>query len=72
MCLAMPMKVKKISGDSAEVEAGKFRRTVNIRMCPKIKAGDYIIVHAGFAIEVVDPVKARETIKLLKEYSLKR
>jgi hydrogenase expression/formation protein HypC len=67
MCLAIPMRVKEIKGDFAEVETGRLKRTVNIQMLPHIRAGDYVIVHAGFAIQKVDPQKAKETLKLIHE-----
>ena len=61
------MKIKKINANFAEVETGGLRRTVNIQMLPKIKVHDYVIVHAGFAIEKVDPKKAEETLRLIDE-----
>jgi len=67
MCLAIPMKIKKISGEFAEVESGKFTRKVNIQMLSGIKPGDYVLVHAGFAIEKVDAEKARETLRFIDE-----
>lgn len=67
MCLGIPMKVKKINGDFAEVESGRLLRTINIQMMPQIKIGDYVIVHAGFAIEKVNPRKAKETLRLINE-----
>ena len=67
MCLGIPMKVKKIKGDFAEVESGRLIRTINIQMLSNIKVGDYVIVHAGFAIQKVDPEKAKETLRLIDE-----
>ena len=61
------MRVKKIKGDFAEVESGRLTRTVNIQMLSRIKVGDYVIVHAGFAIQKVDPEKAKETLRLIDE-----
>lgn len=61
------MKVKSINGDFAQVESGQLTRTVNIQMLPKVKAGDYVIVHVGFAIEKVDCQKAEQTLKLIYE-----
>jgi hydrogenase expression/formation protein HypC len=61
------MKIKKIKGEFAEVEAGRLTRTINIAMLSKVCAGDYVIVHAGFALQIVDPVKAKETLALLDE-----
>ncbi len=70
MCLAIPMKVKKIKGDFAEVESGRLSRTINIQMLPHIKLGDYVIVHAGFAIQKLDSEKAKETLRLIDETPL--
>ena len=67
MCLGIPMKIKKIEGEFARVEAGTLLRTVNIQMLSGLKEGDYVIVHAGFAIEKVDPARARETLKIIDE-----
>ncbi len=67
MCLGIPMKVKKIKGDFAEVESGQLNRTINIQMLLHIKVGDYVIVHAGFAIQKVDSEKAKETLRLIDE-----
>lgn len=66
MCLAIPMKIKSINGELAQVETGKLVRTVNIQMLSKVKAGDYVLVHAGFAIEKVNPQKAKETLKFIE------
>ncbi len=65
MCLAIPMRIKKIKGEFAEVEAGRLTRTVNIQMLLSAKVGDYVIVHAGFALQRVDPDEAKETLKLI-------
>jgi len=67
MCLGIPMKIKILKGEFAQVESGSLIRTVNIQMLPQIKVGDYVIVHAGFAIQRVDPEKAEETLRLIDE-----
>ncbi|MFH1339234.1 MAG: HypC/HybG/HupF family hydrogenase formation chaperone [Candidatus Omnitrophota bacterium] len=69
MCLGIPMKVIKIKGQLGWVQAGGLVRQVNIQMVPKVKIGDYVIVHAGFAIEILDPKAAQETLSLLREIS---
>jgi len=61
------MKIKSIAGEFADVETGQLSRKVNVEMLPKAKAGDYVIVHAGFAIEKVDPKRAKETLRLIDE-----
>lgn len=67
MCLAIPMRIRKIKADFAEAESGRLIRTVNIQMLPRVKAGDYVIVHAGFAIQKLDPKKAEETLRIIDE-----
>jgi hydrogenase expression/formation protein HypC len=61
------MKIKRINDEFAEVEAGRLKHTVNIQMLPSVKTGDYVLVHAGFAIQIVDPTGAKETLKLIDE-----
>ncbi len=67
MCLAIPMKVLKINGDRATVSSGGIQRTIGINFLKGPKIGDYVIVHAGFAIEKLDTVIAEETLKILEE-----
>ncbi len=67
MCLAVPAKVVKIAGKSAEVEIGKISKRINIELIDKIKTGDYVIVHAGFAIQKIDEKEAEITLSILKE-----
>jgi hydrogenase expression/formation protein HypC len=61
------MKVKKIKGDFAKVESARLIHTINIQMLTNVKIGDYVIVHAGFAIQKVDPERAKQTLKLIDE-----
>ncbi|MFA5063310.1 MAG: HypC/HybG/HupF family hydrogenase formation chaperone [Candidatus Omnitrophota bacterium] len=67
MCLGIPMKIRKINGDFAEVESGRLLRNASIQMLPGLKVGDYVLVHAGFAIQKVNPERARETLKIANE-----
>ncbi|MFH0855628.1 MAG: HypC/HybG/HupF family hydrogenase formation chaperone [Candidatus Omnitrophota bacterium] len=67
MCLGIPMKIKRISGDFAEVESGRLLRRANIQMLPGLRIGDYVLVHAGFAIQKVSPKRARETLRIADE-----
>jgi hydrogenase expression/formation protein HypC len=61
------MKVRKINADFAEVESGRLLRNINIQMLSGLKIGDYVLVHAGFAIQKIDPKKAKETLRLIDE-----
>lgn len=66
MCLAIPMKVAEVTGDTCVAEAGGLRRTANIAFLKNVKKGDYILIHAGFAIEKVKPGEAQKTLRVLK------
>ena len=67
MCLAIPMRILKIEGDRAIVSAGKVERKIGINFLSSPRIGDYVMVHAGFAIEKLDPKKAEETLRMLEE-----
>ena len=67
MCLAIPMKIKKVECEFAQAETGGLTRIINIQLLPQITVGEYVIVHAGFAIEKLDPKKAKETLRLTDE-----
>ena len=67
MCLGIPMKIKKIEGDFAIAWSGRLNRRISIQMLSGLKLGDYVIVHAGFAIQKLDPRAAEETLKLINE-----
>ena len=60
------MKVLSLEKEFAIVELSGVKRRVNIQMLPNIKVGDYIIVHAGFAIQKLDEKEALETLKIFK------
>jgi len=67
MCLAIPAKVVEISGDTAKVDFGAGTiRDVNVSLV-EAKIGEYIIVHAGYAIEVLDQKAAEETLAMWNE-----
>jgi hydrogenase expression/formation protein HypC len=63
----MPAKVLSVNGDEAEVDFGGAVRKTNISMVDA-KVGEYVIIHAGFAIQKVDEEEARETLKLWDEF----
>jgi hydrogenase expression/formation protein HypC len=67
MCLAVPVKVVSIDGNEAEVEIGGVKRRVSIMLTPEAKAGDYVLLHTGYAINVIDEAEAQETLKILEE-----
>lgn len=67
MCLGIPMKIESITGEFAQVQTGSLRRQVNIQMLRGVRIGDYVIVHAGFAIQRIDPKEAKETLRIINE-----
>jgi len=67
MCLGIPMKIVKISGDEAIVDAGGLTRTANLSFMKSARIGDYVLVHAGFAIEKIKEKEARETLEILRK-----
>ena len=67
MCLAVPMKITEIlDGGMAHVTAMGAERDIAIDLTPQAAVGDYVLVHAGFAIEVVDEQYAQETLDLIQ------
>jgi len=67
MCLAIPAKVTEINGDIAKVDFGQgIARDVNI-MLVDVQVGEYVLVHAGYAIQVIDQKAAEETLQLWDE-----
>lgn len=67
MCLAVPMQVVKRLDDLAVVELGGVEREISLMLQPEAREGDYVLVHAGYAIGIVDEAEARETLALLRE-----
>lgn len=67
MCLAVPVQIVAIEGTEAEVDIGGVRRRINIMLTPEAKVGDYVLLHTGYAINVVDEAEAQETLKILEE-----
>jgi len=67
MCLAIPMKIIKIEDDRAVVSAGSIERRIAINFLKNPAIGDYVMIHAGFAIEKIDTKKAKETLRILAE-----
>lgn len=65
MCLGIPGKILKINGPTATVDVAGTRKDASIELMRDASVGDYVIIHAGFAIEKVDEEKARETLALI-------
>jgi hydrogenase expression/formation protein HypC len=64
MCLAIPGKIiKKFDDNTAEIEIGGIVKNANLDLIPQVVVGDYVLLHAGFAIEVIDQEKALEIFR---------
>lgn len=67
MCLAIPARVENVNGFQAEVEVGGVHRTISLVLTPEARPGDYVYVHTGYAIGVVDEAEALESLRLWSE-----
>ncbi len=70
MCVGIPMKLVEIKGDLGVVEEAGVSREVGLSLLDSPQVGQYVIVHAGYAIELIDPDEAQETIELLRRAGL--
>jgi len=66
MCLAIPMRITQIDGLVATAEIDGIARRVRIDLLDKASVGDYVLIHAGLAIAIVDEQEAAETLALLR------
>lgn len=72
MCLGVPGKVLEVADSDwgmAKVEIGGVLRDVSLQLVPEAGVGDWVLVHAGFAIQQIDEQEAEETVRLLNEIS---
>lgn len=67
MCLAVPFKIVEINGSKAIGEVEGIKREIRLDFISDIKVGEYVMVHAGFGIEKVDPIKAKQDLAAYKE-----
>jgi hydrogenase expression/formation protein HypC len=67
MCLAIPARIIKLEGDRAVVDAMGNRWKAKTTLLPKAKLGDLVLIHAGFAISIVDEEEAKKTWQLIAE-----
>lgn len=67
MCLAVPMKVTEIVESTAICEVDGVRREGSLLMLDDVVVGDYVLLHAGFAIEKIDSEEARKTLAVFRE-----
>ncbi|NLC70912.1 MAG: HypC/HybG/HupF family hydrogenase formation chaperone [Desulfuromonadaceae bacterium] len=69
MCLAVPMRIIVLEGDSALCEIDNVQRRASVTMIENPQVGDYVLVHAGYAIEKLNEKEAEETLRLFREMS---
>jgi len=67
MCLAVPAKIKSIDKKEAFVDFGGVRKRISLGILNGVKIGDYVLVHAGFAIGKVKKADAEDTLRALEE-----
>jgi hydrogenase expression/formation protein HypC len=67
MCLAIPALIKSIDGQQAVADIEGVTRDISMQLTPEAKVGDYVLLHTGYAISIIDADEAEETLKLLRE-----
>jgi len=67
MCLGVTAEIVKIDGQKAEVMFDGVSQIVSIAMTPEARVGDFVMIHAGFAISIIDQAQAKETMDLFRE-----
>jgi len=67
MCLGVPLKIIKVEGNQALGELAGVARSIDISLLPDVKLGDYVLVHAGFAITKIDETEAQKTLQVLED-----
>lgn len=68
MCLAIPAKIVEcLQDDTVEIDIGGVRRTISIALVPEASVGDYVIIHAGYALTRLNEVEAQKTLQLFED-----
>ena len=67
MCLAIPAKVVRVEGPMATVSIGGVIRQASVHLLDDVREGEYLLIHAGFALSKIDEEAARETLRLLEQ-----
>jgi hydrogenase expression/formation protein HypC len=67
MCLGIPARVLEVRETFATVEVGGVAREVSVMLVDDVQVGEWVILHAGFAIHKIDPEEAEKTLQLLRE-----
>jgi hydrogenase expression/formation protein HypC len=69
MCIAIPAEIVSVEGYEGVVDMAGVQVRASLMLTPEAKVGDYVLVHTGYAINVIDKEAAEETLKLLEEMS---
>lgn len=67
MCLAIPARINTIDGTEADVEIGGIIRKASLMLTPGARVGDYVLLHTGYAISIVNEIEAEQTLALFAE-----
>jgi len=67
MCLAIPAEVVTVEGNTGTVDFGGLLQEINLELVEDVKPGDYVLIHVGFAIEILSKEDALETLAIFKE-----
>lgn len=67
MCLGIPLKIILIEGKEAVGEMNGVKKKIRVDLLPQVKIGDYVMVHAGFALEIIDDTTAKDTLEAILE-----
>jgi len=70
MCLAVPAKIVSIKDNIAQVDMAGTQTRASLIMTPEAKVGDYVLLHTGYAIIIVNEEEAMETLKIFKELEM--
>jgi hydrogenase expression/formation protein HypC len=68
MCYAIPAKILSIEGNDAKVDYGGIIKKINISLIDKAEIGDYVLIHAGFAIEKLNKQSAEDSLQIIRNY----
>ena len=68
MCLAIPLKLIEVNDNMGTFESGGIKRKVNLSLVENPKPGDFVVVHAGFAITIMDPEEGEKTLEMIKDW----
>jgi hydrogenase expression/formation protein HypC len=70
MCLGIPLKIVVIDGCEAIGEMNGIKKKIRVDLLPNLQLGDYVMVHAGFALEIIDEVLAKDTLEAIIEVNM--